>query len=54
MESTCKDEIVIDTELVETFGEVALVYEPTSLVYYDKSEDDPATYTSALVHSIYV
>lgn len=43
MESTCKNEVVIDTKLIKSFGEVALVYEPTSLIDYYESEDDPRT-----------
>ena len=41
MKCTCEDEVVIDTQLVETVREVALVDQPTGLVDYDESKDDP-------------
>jgi hypothetical protein len=41
MESTRKDEVVVDTELIEAFGEVALVDEAASFVDYNESEDNP-------------
>jgi hypothetical protein len=37
----CKDEVVVDAQLIETLGEITLENQPASLVDYDESKDDP-------------
>ena len=41
VERSCEDEVVVYSEFVEAGGEVALVDEGASFVYYEEGEDDP-------------
>ena len=48
MERPCKDEVVIDAQLIKTLRKITLKYEPASLVDYDESKDDPVAISDQL------